>query len=572
MTDPSPFSIIPRPLSVTAGPVGKSTTLLSDGLVISHPPELAQEARWFRRVLETGTGWEVRLGGPTDGPATIELRLGALRDVRDDLAALIPTATAHEAYRLTTSQGKVVITAPTGDGVFHGLQTLRQLLPDSAFRAASPAGPLGPVDLPELEIVDAPRLAWRGVHLDVCRHFMPKAFVLQLIDLSAIHKCNVFHLHLTEDQGWRIPIERYPRLTEVGAWRPESAVGHYRDGRFDGTPHGGFYTREDLEEIVAFAAERHVNVLPEIDMPGHMVAAIAAYPELGNTDKQLHVRTKWGISKHVLNLDEATLRFCTDVIDEVVEIFPWANFHVGGDECPTIEWETSPRAQELMLENGFTEERQLQGWFTARMADHLATRGRTLVGWDEILEGGAPPGSIVMSWRGEEGGIEAATAGHDVVMAPQAWLYFDWPYSEDPTEPLGIHGATSVEKVYMYDPVSAAIPPEQRHHVLGAQCQLWTEYVATPEHAEYMYFPRLSAFAEAAWMTETAGQPKSFAEFEPRLERHLNRLAALGVNYRPLVGPSPGQARVWSGPEIRGSDGGRNPRPHPEPPAPTTKP
>jgi hexosaminidase len=401
---------------------------------------------------------------------------------------------------------------------------------------------------------------------------MPKAFVLQLIDLSAIHKCNVFHLHLTEDQGWRIPIERYPRLTEVGAWRPESAVGHYRDGRFDGTPHGGFYTREDLEEIVAFAAERHVNVLPEIDMPGHMVAAIAAYPELGNTDKQLHVRTKWGISKHVLNLDEATLRFCTDVIDEVVEIFPWANFHVGGDECPTIEWETSPRAQELMLENGFTEERQLQGWFTARMADHLATRGRTLVGWDEILEGGAPPGSIVMSWRGEEGGIEAATAGHDVVMAPQAWLYFDWPYSEDPTEPLGIHGATSVEKVYMYDPVSAAIPPEQRHHVLGAQCQLWTEYVATPEHAEYMYFPRLSAFAEAAWMTETAGQPKSFAEFEPRLERHLNRLAALGVNYRPLVGPSPGQARVWSGPEIRGSDGGRNPRPHPEPPAPTTKP
>lgn len=543
-------AILPRPLSVVAGSAGAGA-VLADGLAIAHPPELEREARWFRRVLETGTGWGVNLTGAelpgTEVPETavIELRLGDLTAVASDVEALIPAATRHEAYRLTSSGGRVVITAAAAAGAFYGLQTLRQLLPDSVFRRA---GRSGPIHVPDLEIVDAPRLVWRGVHLDVGRHFMPKSFVLELIDLIALHKCNVFHLHLTEDQGWRIPVERYPRLTEYGAWRSESPLGHDSEGRSDGTPHGGFYTREDLEEIVAFAAERHVNVLPEIDMPGHMAAAIAAYPELGNTEKPLHVRTKWGISRHVLNLEATTLRFCTDVIDEVVGIFPWTYVHLGGDECPAIEWETSPRAQEIMRENGFTEERQLQGWFTARMAEHLAERGRTLVGWSEILEAGAPDGAVVMSWRSEQDGIAAAAVGHDVVMTPQEWLYFDWPYSDDPAEPLGIHGATSVAKVYGYDPVSAAIPPEQRHRVLGAQCQLWTEYVATPAHAEYLYFPRLPAFAETVWITETAARPKSYEEFETRLVRHLPRLAALGVNYRPLDGPTPGQARLWTEP------------------------
>ncbi|HKH87829.1 MAG TPA: beta-N-acetylhexosaminidase, partial [Acidimicrobiales bacterium] len=401
----SPVAIVPRPLSVTAGSAGVGA-VLADGLAIAYSPELAGEARWFRRVLETGTGWEVNLAGADEREAAqIELRLGDLTDLPSDLDGLVAAATRHEAYRLSSSSGRVLITASTGAGAFYGLQSLRQLLPDSVFRQA---GRSGLIPLPDVEIVDAPRLVWRGVHLDVCRHFLPKSFVLELIDLVALHKCNVFHLHLTEDQGWRFPVERYPRLTEIGAWRSESPAGHGEDGRFDGTPHGGFYTREDLEEIVAFAAERHVNVLPEVDMPGHMAAAIAAYPELGNTEKPLHVRTKWGISRHVLNLEERTIRFCTDVIDEVVSIFPWPYVHVGGDECPTIEWETSSRASELMREHRFTEERQLQGWFTARMAGHLATRGRTLVGWSEILEAGAPEGSIVMAWRGEEDGVAAA--------------------------------------------------------------------------------------------------------------------------------------------------------------------
>ena len=283
-------------------------------------------------------------------------------------------------------------------------------------------------------------------------------------------------------------------------------------------------------------------------MPGHMVAAIAAYPELGNAGNRVHVRTKWGVSPHVLNLDEKTIGFCTDVIDEVVDIFPGSYVHLGGDECPTIEWKTSPRAKDLMREHHFTEECQLQGWFTDRMAQHLAAYARTLVGWSEILEGGAPERSVVMAWRNEEDGVKAVAAGHGVVMTAQDWFYLDRPYSTDPAEPLGSPGATSVERIYVHDPVPAAIPPEQRHRVLGAQCQLWTERVATPEQAEYLYFPRVSAFAEAVWITVSGADERSYEKFEPRLARHLLRLDALGVNYRPLHGPTPGQARVWTEP------------------------
>jgi hexosaminidase len=524
-------AVVPRPLRITDAP--GDGAVLSDGLAIAHARELAAEARWLRQALEAGTGWTVSITGPQ--AAAIELRLG-------DFPADVEAGHRDEAYRLTSSSGRVVITGSGRAGVFYGLQTLRQLLPDSVLRQA---GRSGPIQVPAVDIVDAPRFAWRGVHLDVARHFMPKSFLLKLIDLIALHKCNVLHLHLTDDQGWRIPIQRYPRLTEVGAWRRESADSYGERASFDGIPHGGFYSREDLEEIVAFATERHVNVLPEIDMPGHMLAAIAAYPELGNTGAHLGVGTSWGISDHVLNLEEGTLRFCTDVIDEVAEIFPLRYIHLGGDECPVTEWKTNARAQNLMRMNGYTDERHLQSWFTARMAEHLAKRGRCMVGWSEIVEGGAPADSIVMAWRSDEDAIEAAAAGHDVVAASQEFLYFDRPSSADPAEPRGYPEVTSVEKVYRYDPVPAAIPTELRHRLIGAQCELWTEFVATPDHAEYMYLPRLSAFAEVAWATETASQPRSFVEFEPRLRRHLKRLAALGANYRPLEGPTPGQSRVW---------------------------
>lgn len=528
------LNVVPRPLDVALGAPNSIGCSLSDGLVVSYAPELVREARWFRGVLESGTGWLVELirsDSASDG--VIEINLDPEMRFPHDLGS-----TARElrdgAYHLRSFGGRLIITSPGAEGAFYALQTLRQLLPDSTLRKA---GRSEPVFIPELEIFDAPRFTWRGVLLDVARHFMPKSFILELLDLLAFHKCNVLHLHLTDDQGWRIEIEGYPRLTEVGAWRRESgATDEVARGPFE----GGFYTRHDLEEIVAYAAERHILVLPEIDMPGHMVAAIAAYPTLGNTDEHLTVRPAWGVSSHVLNLEETTVRFCTDVLDEVVRVFPGPYVHVGGDECPTTEWRTNPRAREIMRDEGYADEVQLQGWFTSRMADHLSRRTRRVVAWDDVLESVAPPDSIVMAWQSEMRGVAAVAAGHDVVMVPQEWLYFDRPESDDPDEPIGFSGPTTTEDVYLYDPVPSEIPARDRHRVLGAQCQLWTELVRTPREAEYRYFPRLCAFAEVAWTLESPERPKNYAEFEDRLRRHLGRLSALGVNFRPLEGPHHG--------------------------------
>jgi hexosaminidase len=513
-------ALVPRPLDVTFGRSGTSGCQLANGLVISYSPEFVREATWFQGVLACGTGWDIRLvPHASTNDATISLNLGDVTELTNRVSRDVAL---DEAYRLSTSEGRVVITAPKSEGAFYALQTLRQLLPDATFCSG---GASEPIQIPELVIVDAPRFAWRGVLLDVARHFMPKTFILKLIDLIALHKCNVLHLHFTDDQGWRVEIEGYPRLTEIGAWRRQS----------DGSLHGGFYTRDDLEGIVAYAAERHVRVLPEIDMPGHMLAAIASYPSLGNTDERLVVDASWGVSPHVLNLEDTTLQFCTDVLDEVTRIFPGMYVHVGGDECPTTEWTTNPRAQEIMHHEGFVEERQLQGWFSERIAKHLAQRQRRLVGWDDLLESGAPADAVLMAWQDEASGVTAVEAGHDVVMVPQDWFYFDRPASSDPNEPVGFPGVTTLETVYSHDPMPHGVPVARRHRVLGAQGQLWTEFVTTPKQAEYQYFPRLCAFAEVAWMIESE-QPKSFAEFEVRLGRHLGRLAAMDVNFRPLDG------------------------------------
>lgn len=531
MTDAA-VAIVPRPLGVVLGRAGAIGAVLDDGLVVSYMPELDHEARWFCDVLAAGTGWLVHLAPHESAPgAAIVLTLDTKFELPRDIASGLHDPATAAAYRLTCLEGRIVITSPGAEGAFYALQSLRQLLPEATFGHSNSSQP---IPLPELEIVDAPRLPWRGVLLDVARHFMPKTFVLELIDLLALHKCNVLHLHLTDDQGWRIAVDGYPLLTDVGAWRRGSPTGDPAASHPDGTPYGGYYTREDLEEIVAFAAERHVRVLPEIDMPGHMLAAIAAYPALGNGDEKLSVGTAWGVSSHVLNLDDDTLRFCTDVLDEVVRIFPGPYIHVGGDECPTTEWQTNPRAQEIMREEGYADERQLQGWFTSRIAGHLAARKRRLVAWDDVLESGAPPDAILMAWQDETRGVVAVEAGHDVVMVPQEWLYFDRPASADPAEPPGFPGVTTLEKVYLHDPVPAAVPAEDRHRVLGAQCQLWTEHVTTPRQAQYMLFPRLCAFAEIVWSLENPKTPKSYEEFYERLGRHVNRLRAIGVNFRPL--------------------------------------
>ncbi|KAB2344431.1 beta-N-acetylhexosaminidase [Actinomadura rudentiformis] len=447
-----------------------------------------------------------------------------------------------EAYRLTVGPDGAEIVGGDEAGIFWGRQTLRQLLGPDSFRRA----PIGdPADVPYVIIEDRPRFGWRGFMLDVARHFMPKDGVLRYVDLLAAHKLNVLHLHLTDDQGWRVEIKRHPRLTEVGAWRRRSRRGWGRLPDWDERPHGGFYTQDDLREIVAYAAERHITVVPEIDIPGHSQAAIAAYPELGNADvvdvAAVEVKTDWGVSPNVLNAAESTLRFYEGVLTEILEIFPGTFVHLGGDECLKDQWRRSPAAQARIRELGVADEYGLQSWIIRHFDRWLAERGRRLAGWDEILEGGLAEGATVTSWRSYEAGIAAALAGHDVVMCPRQTVYLDYRQSGDAGEPVPVGKITTLEDVYRFDvvpPGLAGTPHEAR--VLGAQANMWTEAAETPQRVDYQTFPRLVAFAEAVWSEE-----RDFESFKRRMDAaHYARLDALGVAYRPPEGPRPWDSRT----------------------------
>ena len=449
-----------------------------------------------------------------------------------------------ESYSIDISSSTVVITGASPAGVFYGIQSLRQLFPPEIFRRA----PVGGVrwTVPCLSIVDYPRFGWRGMHLDVSRHFMSKEFVEKYIDLISLYKMNRFHWHLTDDQGWRIEIKRYPRLTTAGGWRAQTLIGNEPDDTaqavYDGTPHGGFYTQEDIREVVAYAAARFVTIVPEIEMPGHSQAAISAYPELGSTGQPVKVKEDWGVSEWILSPSDSSLRFMENVLTEVMRLFPGKWIHTGGDEAVKTQWKASPLAQARIKALGLKDEDALQGWFTARIDSFLAAHGRTLVGWDEILDGGLSPNAVVMSWRGIDGGIAAARAGHDVVMAPGDYTYFDHYQSTDQgAEPLAIGGFLPLDTVYAYDPVPAALTAEQGKHILGAQGQIWTEYVPDSKQVEYMAFPRLDALAEVLWIQRGT---KDYADFRARLDLDLARLDALDVRYR-----SP--ALVSAGPPTR---------------------
>ncbi len=514
-------AIVPRPASLEfrAG----AFTIAADTVVVTDPAtEVA--GRWLAAYLgpATGLALEVRTGAPS--------ARGAIVFRQDPSLARL----GQEGYVLEAGPAGIDVRASGLAGAFYAVQTIRQLLPPAIFREAKMEGVEWRV--PAVRVEDAPRFLWRGAHLDVSRHFMPKAFVKKYIDLLALHKMNSFHWHLTDDQGWRIEIRKYPRLTEVGAWRKETLAGRYSNDpaerRYDGERHGGFYTQDDVREIVAYARARFVNVVPEIEMPGHSVAAIAAYPELGVTGEPAEVATIWGVHDNILTPTDATVGFMQDVLTEVMELFPSPFIHVGGDEATKTRWQASPEVQAHMRALDLQNEEQLQSWFMTKIDAFLAGHGRRMVGWDEILEGGLAPGAVVMSWRGEEGGIAAARAGHDVVMAPTRYTYFDYYQSEDrDAESLAIGGFLPLERVYGYDPVPAELEPEFATHVLGAQGQVWTEYLATPGRVEYMAFPRLAALAEAVW---TPPARKDYAGFLARLETHLARLAILDVNYRPL--------------------------------------
>ncbi|MCX4575283.1 beta-N-acetylhexosaminidase [Streptomyces sp. NBC_01571] len=493
-------------------------------------------ARWLRATLGAATGFGLGDGHDTDH----RIVLG------------IDPHLAPEGYRLVVEGRTHRIEGGAPAGVFWGAQTFRQLLGPDAYRRA-PLRPDRDWELPEVTVEDAPRFPWRGLMLDVSRHFMPKEGVLRHLDLLAAHKLNVFHFHLTDDQGWRVQIKRFPRLTEVGSWRARTKFGHRASPLWEEKPHGGFYTQDDIREIVAYAAERHISVVPEIDIPGHSQAAIAAYPELGNSDvidtASLTVWDSWGVSKNVLAPTDDTLRFYEGVFEELLDLFPADAgpfshfFHIGGDECAKEQWERSPAAQARIQELDLADEDELQSWFVRHFDNWLSARGRRLIGWDEILEGGLADGAAVSSWRGYQGGITAARAGHDVVMCPEQQVYLDYRQDAGEDEPVPIAYVRTLEDVYRFEPVPSELTEAEARHVLGTQANVWTEVMEDPARVDYQVFPRLAAFAEVAWSALPAPAERDFAGFERRMAAHYGRLDALGVAYRPPGGPLPWQKR-----------------------------
>src|SRR5881396_558574 len=489
----SGLAIVPRPVRFTPR---TGTFTLTAATVIVTDRGTRELGGTLADYLFPATGYRlaVRASAPA-GTRVISLGLDTtLKALRD------------EGYRLEVTPARVTIRALRPAGAFYAIQTLRQLLPPAILREAKVTGTAW--RMPAVSIEDYPRFTWRGLHLDVGRHFMPKEFVKKYIDLLALHKMNRFHWHLTEDQGWRIEIKQYPRLAEVGAWRCQTIIGRPDDDstkwRFDGQPHGGYYTQDDIREVVAYAQARFVTIVPEIEMPGHSQAAIAAYPELGNTGNPIPVWTSWGVSENILKPEDATIRFYQDVLTEVMGLFPGRWIHVGGDEADKAQWVA-------ILGLSLPDAEAKQSWFIHQMDTFLTSKGRVLIGWDEILEGGLAPNAVVMSWRGTDGGIAAAQAGHDVVMTPGSHTYLDHYQSLDTaSEPLAIGGFLPIDTVYSYEPVPAALTAAEGRHVLGAQAQMWTEYIPDPKRAEYMVFPRLCALAEAVW---TPRDRKDFADF-----------------------------------------------------------
>ena len=480
---------------------------------MSCDDEFLEVFEQFRADMLTSVGWDVQ----------------RVDDDVSDVRLRVDTTRAKEEYTLHVTD-QVDISASSAAGFSYALCTLRQLGPPALWSREGASLEVWTIE--GVSIVDGPAFDWRGAHLDVSRHFFDVDAVRRLIDLLAAHRLNRLHLHLNDDQGWRIEVPAWPRLTTVGATRAGSPIGHEDDDRRDEVPHGGFYTAEDVAVIVAHAHRRHIQVIPEIDLPGHAQAVLAAYPQFANTDERLDVWTHWGISQHILNVEPTTLDFAEDVVRYVASLFAGSPVHIGGDECPTDQWENSVDASAVMREHGFERASQLQGLYTERLAAALVSDGHEVLAWDEVLDAEVPPGTTICAWRGVEKGIEAAERGFDVVMAPMQYLYLDWLSSESPDEPVAVAPlpyVTTWEKVYGFEVIPDALDPLRSHHVRGAQVQIWTEYIDSLVRLDYMAFPRLSAFAEVVWGTST-----DLAEFRPRLVRHLGRLDAMGVSYRPV--------------------------------------
>ena len=507
---PAGMNVIPAPAESVAGQgsfVIESTT----PVIFGADAEVERTARYFIDLVARTGGPQLQAAGsvPDAARPAIQFQLDASGGVPD-----------VEGYSLAVSPQRIVISAGTPRGLFYGAVTLWELI------TAQP-GDRQHARIGSVTIHDRPRFAWRGLMLDVARHYMPPELVKQMLDWMALHKLNVMHWHLTDDQGWRLEIRRYPKLTEVGAWRvPAGAAGVDADGQ--PVRDGGFYTQDEVRDVVRYAAERYITVVPEIEMPGHAQAAIAAYPELGSRGDHPPVSHDWGIHTYLFNVEDDTFAFLENVLSEVIELFPGPYVHVGGDEAVKDQWQSSAQVQQRMRERGIANEAKLQAEFVARIGKVLSAHGKRMVGWDEILEGGVPPDAIVMSWRGVAGGRDAARLGHDVVMAASPELYLDHLQSDAADEPPGRSGTESLGEVYAFNPVPADLDAEQARHIIGVQASLWTEHVRTPERVEHAVFPRVAALAEVAW---SSPERIDWASFAARLPAQLERYRALGIHF-----------------------------------------
>ena len=508
------YQIIPMPQEIVTAQ--GNPFILKSGVKILYPEgneKMQRNAQFLADYLKTATGKDFAIEAGTEGKNAIVLTLGTANE-------------NPESYQLKVTGDGITIASPTEAGVFYGIQSLRKSLPVAVG---------ADISMPAVEINDAPRFGYRGAHFDTSRHFFTVDEVKTYIDMMALHNMNRFHWHITEDQGWRLEIKKYPKLTEIGSKRTETVIGR-NSGEYDGKPYGGFYTQEQAKEIVAYAAERYITVIPEIDLPGHMQAALAAYPELGCTGGPYEVWRQWGVSEDVLCAgNDQVLKFLEDVFTELIAIFPSEYIHVGGDECPKVRWEKCPKCQArikalgLKSDDKHSKEERLQSFVINHIEKFLNDHGRQIIGWDEILEGGLAPNATVMSWRGEKGGIEAAKQKHDVIMTPNTYLYFDYYQAKDvDNEPFGIGGYLPLERVYSYEPMPASLTPEEQKYIKGVQANLWTEYIATFPHAQYMVLPRWAALCEIQW---SSPEKKNYADFLSRLPQLIKWYDAEGYNY-----------------------------------------